>query len=417
MRRTVLSVARVGLLAVCAACGTRQPVAEAEAPEPIRISGDTCPNPTVGANVALTSALGEASSPVIAFDGEGFRLAWWGMRGKFPSVSTMRVDRAGASPSPMEMLPHDGVAKDQTVAVDSAETHVVWMDDTAVKSMRLPSGGQLPAKYADRATAAAGGSRGAVAWVEKGILYFRCDGMLPPPDRSGVRLEPPPTAVARGGIEDPRIAWNGEQYAVVWSSSVAGGRQIMLQRLSNTGARVGGQVLVSGTAGVSRNPEIAVASTGFAVVWTNAASDANNPRDRFWIFFAVVQPAGDTPAFTRQLEFNGSADHVAIAAAGGEYGVAWVGSVEPMGSAVFFARLDAAGKPAGATVRISDDKPLTCGRPSLAFSGDGYGVAWHDDRSQTGSEILFSFLKCGEPEAEAADAGAPEEPKLKKLFE
>ena len=246
----------------------------------------------------------------------------------------------------------------------------------------------------------------------------------PPADKNGARAEPPPTQVAAGGIEDPRIAWNGEQYAIVWSSSVAGGREILLQRVSNAGARLGGPVKVSGTSGTSRNPEIAVAPGGFAVVWTNAAPDENNPRDRFWIFFAVVPPVGDAPAMTRQLEFNGSADHVAIAAAGAEFGLAWVGSVEPMGSAVFFARLDAAGKPVGKTVRVSDDKALTCGRPTLAFAGDGYGVAWHDDRSQTGSEILFSFLKCGEPEA--ADAGvapepeaapAPDEPKLKKLFE
>lgn len=428
MRRTVGLMARAGLLATCAACGTRQPVAEAPPPEPVRVSGDACPSPTVGANVAVTSALGEASSPVIAFDGEGFTLAWWGMRGKFPSVSTVRVDRSGASPSPMEMLPHDGVAKEQTLAVDSAETHVVWMDDAAVKSVRLPADGKGPAEIAGRATAAAGGPRGAVAWVEKGVLHFLSDGMLPPPDRKGEIAEPPPTVVARGGIEDPRVAWNGEQYAVAWSASVAGGREILLQRVSNAGALVGAPVKVSGMAGVSRNPEVVAAPSGFAVVWTNAAPEENNPRDRFWIFFAVVPSKGDAPTLTRQLEFNGSADHVAIAAAGAEYGLAWVGSKEPMGSAVFFARLDGDGKPLGAIVRVSDEKPLTCGRPSLAFAGDGYGVAWHDDRSQTGSEILFSFLKCGEPEPEAADAGVapepeaapapnPDEPKLKKLFE
>jgi hypothetical protein len=365
---------------------------------------------------------------VVAFDGEGFTLAWWDMRGKFPAVSTMRVDRAGAPLSPFASLPHDGVAKEPTIAVDAAETHFVWMDETAVKSLRVPAAGAAPVKYADRASAAAAGPRGAVVWVEKGVLYFRADGMLPPPNRSGERIEPPPTQVAAGGIEDTRVAWNGEQYAVVWSASVAGGRQIMLQRMSNAGKRIGGQVKISGTGGVSRNPEIAVANGGFAVVWTNDAPQESNKHDYFWIFFALVQEKGDAPAFTRQLEFNASTGHAAIAAAGAEYGIAWVGGKEPMGSAVFFARLGADGKPLGAAVRVSDDKPLTCGPPSLAFAGDGYGVAWHDDRSQTGSQIVFSFLKCGEPEAEAADAGMapepeaapapkPEEPKLKKLFE
>jgi hypothetical protein len=417
MRTTVRTAAFAALLA-CSACGTRQPVAAPPAPVPVRISGERCPAPVVGANAAVTTAVGEASSPVIAFDGEGFTLAWWDMRGKFPAVSTAGVDRAGAKRSQPETLPHDGVARDQTLAVDSAEAHVVWMDESAVKSLRLSGVVGAPVKYADHATSAAAGPRGAVAWVEKGILLFRADGMVPPPDRSGKIVEPPPTPVARGGIEDPRVAWNGAQYAVVWSASVAGGRQIVLQRLSNSGARIGGPVKVSGTAGVSRKPEIAVSPAGFAVVWTNTEDAQDNPRDRYRIFFALVPPVGDAPSATRQLEFNGSADQVAIAAAGAEYGLAWVGSKQPMGSAVFFARLDDRGNPIGETVRVSDDKPLTCGRPSLSFAGDGYGVAWHDDRDPAGSEIVFSFVACGAPEsAEATDAGTPEEPKLKKLFE
>jgi len=417
---------RIWLLAACAACGTRQPVAEAPAAEPMRIAGDMCPSPTVGENAQITSALGESSSAVIAFDGQGFTLAWWDMRGKFPAVSTMRVDRAGAPLTQFASLPHDGVAKEPTIAVDSAQAHVVWLDEIAVKSARLPTTAGA-VKYADRASAAAAGPRGAVAWVEKGVLYFRSDGMLPPPDRNGERVAPPPTQVAAGGIEDPRVAWNGEQFAVVWSASVAGGRQIVMQRLSHAGKRIGGQVKVSDTAGVSRNPEVAAMPGGFAVAWTNDAPQESNKHDYFWIFFARVGEHGDAPAFARQLEFNTTADHVAIAAAGAELGLAWVGSKEPMGSAVFFARLDTDGKPLGAAVRVSDDKPITCGGPSLAFAGDGYGVAWHDDRSQTGSQILFSFLKCGEAgEAEASDAGAPPEPppaaepaepKLKKLFE
>jgi hypothetical protein len=418
MTRAIRTAICAGLLA--AACGTRQPVTEPPPPEPVRVSGDACPSPTIGANVAITPAIGEASSPVIAYDGEGFTLAWWDMRGKFPAVSTVGVDRAGARRGELETLPHDGAARDQTIAVDDAETHVVWMDESAVKSARLTGGTGAPVRWSERATSAGAGPRGTVAWVEKGVLYFRSDGMLLPADRDGVRAPAPPIPIARGGIEDPRIAWTGAQYAVVWSASVAGGRQIMLQRMSNAGVPVGAAVKVSGTAGISRKPEIVASPSGFAVVWTNSEQVADNARDRYRIFFALVPTTGAAPSATRQLEFNGTADQVAIAAAGTEYGLAWVGSKQPMGSAVFFARLDARGTPLGETVRVSDDKPLTCGRPSLAFAGDGYGVAWHDDREAAGSVVAFSFLSCGAPAPEAADAGAPaeaDEPKLKKLFE
>ena len=403
-------VTRFGVVALAlgltAACGTRQPKSEAPPPAPVAPSGGECAAPAIGENVAITSAIGEASSPVVAFDGEMFRLAWWDMRGEFPAVSTVRVDRAGVKSGDPWTPAHKAAARDQTVAVDSAEGHLVWLDAGAVMSARLRDGAEPPVSFAKQATFAAAGPRGAVVWVDQGVLYFRADGMLPPPDRHGVVVEPPPVAVFGGGIEDPRIAWNGERYAIVWSSSVPGGRNIMLQRMSNRGVRLGEPMTVSHVAGVSRSPEIVALGTGFAVVWTNAAPEDQNPRDRYRIFFATVGEKGDAPTSTRQLEFNGSADHVAIAAAGAECGIAWVGSVDPQGSAVFFARLDATGKPLGPTLHVSDGWPLTCGRPSLAFSGDGYGVAWHDDRDETGNKIMFSFLSCNPP-AESADAGVP----------
>jgi hypothetical protein len=421
MSTSVRSFARIVLLAACAACGTRQPVADVPAPERVRIPGDACPGPVAGANASVTSALGESSSPVVAFDGEAFALAWWDMRGKFPGINTIRVDRAGAPLSEFAPLPHRAAAKAHTIAVDGAATHVVWKDASAVMSIELAAGAEEPAAIAEQAGAAAAGAFGAVAWVEKGVLYFRNDAMLAPM---------PPTQVAAGGIDDVRIAWTGEQYAVVWSASVAGGRQILLQRLSNKGKRLGNRVKVSGTDGVSRNPEIAAGGGGFAVVWTNDTPRQDKKSDHYWTVFALVPERGDAPTAVRQLEIESATDRVAVAGAGagGEYGIAWVAKKEPMGSAVYFARIGADGKQIGGPVRVSDDKPIACGTPALAFAGDGYGVAWHDDRSQTGTQIVFSFLGCGGAEAEAADAGAPpetppaaeakpEEPKLKEVFQ
>lgn len=431
MRNRALSMGLWLVLSVFAGCGTRQPAEEAPPPpDPVPVAAEGCPDPALGANVAITAAINEASSPTVAFDGQAFALAWWDMHGQFPAVSTVRVDRAGAKLGDVHSPPHEGASRDQTIATDSREAHLVWMDRGAVKSVRLGEPPGSPVKIANKATAAAAGPRGAVAWIDKGVLYFGVDGM-----------EGPPTVVHSGGIEDPRVAWNGSQFAVVWSSSAPGGRQIMLQRLSNRGARLGGAMVVSGTSGVSRNPEIAAARDGFAVVWTNAAPEGENPRDRYRIFFAAVGPRGDRPVLTRQLGFNGSADHVAIAGAGSEFGVVWVGSVDGGGSAVFFARLDGQGRTLGRTLRVSDDNPFACGRPSLAFAGDGFGVSWQDDRDESGSSIIFTFLGC-EPAAPPADAGVfevadagpapeaapapppapatdqkkPDEPKLKKVF-
>jgi len=418
-------------------CGPVRDLPEETAPQPAVVDASACIDPAPGINHRMTKALGESNSPVITWANEAFAISWWDMRGRYPSVHVTRVDPMGTRRSPERMLPHEGVSRDQTIAADSEEAHLVWMDEGAVMSKRIGLEEKPAVKIAVKSDAAAAGPWGAVAWTSKGNLLFRCDGMLPAPDRDGDREEPMPVLIHQGGIEDPAVAWSGKHYAVVWSSSVKGGRQIMMQRVSNKGTLLGDKVKVSATAGISRKPVVVWTGREFAVSWTNAAPADQNPRDRYRIFFALLPALGGGPRLTRQLEFNGSADEVALESTGSEFGVAWVGSKEPMGSAVYFGRLSADGKPVGKIVRVSDDKPLTCGRPAIAWGGGGFGIVWHDDREAAGSEIFFSFLTCssGEAEAggdagpEAADGGVPPEslgereeeaaksPALKKLFD
>jgi hypothetical protein len=409
---TLFVVAAVG------ACGPRQQVAKSEAPEPVVSESRKCPSPIVGENLRVTSAVGESNSPVISWNGNVFPIAWWDMRGRYPSVHLARIDREGVHRAAAGEMPNEGTAKGQTVAADSSEVHLVWLDEGKVKSARFSAESTSPVVIAEDATSPAAGPWGAVAWVYKGNLLFRCDGM--PETDENDDGKPDPVVLGRGGIEDVAIAWNGEHYAVAWSQSVKGGRDIMMQRVTSAGKRMGLPVKVSGMAGTNRKPVLAWAGTEYVVAWTNEAPKGENPKDSYRIFLAVVPAKKVTPRLTRQLEFQGSADQVALAASGEEFAVAWLGSKEPMGTAIYFRRLDLQGQPIGDTIKVTDDKPLTCGRPSLVWAGDGYGVTWHDDREPAGSEVFFSFISCGEetgePSAEPpapTDGGVeePEEPK------
>ena len=87
--------------------------------------------------------------------------------------------------------------------------------------------------------------------------------------------------------------------------------------------------------------------------------------------------------------------------------MAWVGSKEPAGSAVYFQRFDMSAKPLGEILRVTDDEPVAVGRPTIAWGGDGYGVVWHDSRYYEGSEIFFSAISCGSKDGEG----------LKEVFE
>ncbi len=64
------------------------------------------------------------------------------------------------------------------------------------------------------------------------------------------------------------VAWNGTEYAMVWTRFIDNVGSIELQRVSTTGALVGSQVtLVSPSTDAISNPDITATTGGWAVVW------------------------------------------------------------------------------------------------------------------------------------------------------
>lgn len=362
-----------------------------------------------GENIQVSVAMGESNFPEVTWTGKRYDITWWDLRNPSPTVYTVGMDRQGYEVGPLQRISKKGSAKQHSVMSDGKETHIVWQEDGSIKSLRL-GGSPEPMLLSTKGADPVAGPWGAVAYVEEGILYFRCDGMINL--KTGEPL--PPVSVATGGIENPRIAYNGVYFALVWSESAAGGRQIMMQRVSPEGEMLGGKVKVSAVAGQSRKPAIAWAGKNFAVAWTNAAPAAENPRDRYRIFMALVPPVGDRPLSTKQLKFSGSADQVALAATGKEFGLAWVGSKDNGGSAIYLQRLTPRGELLEDTIEVTDGVPFVCSSPSLAWDGKGYAVVWHDDRGQVDTEVYMSLVACGE---EAPPASSEPEPKTDETTE
>ncbi|MDJ0762955.1 MAG: hypothetical protein QNJ97_08205 [Myxococcota bacterium] len=410
------AVALLGVLFQCTlGCGTKQPVKEIQLPTLVLPEAGTCPGALPGGNIQVTTAIGESNAPVVAWTGDAFAVAWWDLRGQSPEVRLMRIDKNGVNRSPAERVPSKGPSKGQRLAWDGKEGHLVFRDGEGIAAMRVGSTNTAPTILAEKGAMPAAAGFGAAVWVNTGNIFFRSDGMMRPSNRP--QKDPNPVVIASGGIEDPDIAFNGQFYAVVWSTSVAGGRDILLQRVSPAGKKIGGVVRVSSIAGSSRKPRVVWSGKHFGVAWTHAAPATENPRDRFQVFFAIVPETGDTPILTRQLAFRGSADQVALAATGEEFGLAWVGSRQPMGTAVYLQRISPAGQPLEETTEVTDGVPFTCGRPDLAWDGAGYAVVWHDDRAPTGTEVFFAYVACGEAFAPAPPPPPKTPPDLKDAFD
>ncbi len=400
-----------------AACGPQKGAVKPPPPAPVLPADGDCAQPAAGPNMRVTNAIGESTDPEIVALPDGYYVAWTDFLARFPAVAAVRVDRDGVPRSVENVFPQKGACRQPSLGLDAAEIHIAWLDGPTLQSVRVDKNDAQPVTYSEKAHHLTTGPFGAVAWVAPpGQLLFRCDGMLPLPDRKGRIIEPAPVVVAKGGIEAPRMAWTGKFYALVWSESAAGGRRIVLQRVTNDGLLQGPKVAVSAMAGKSTNPVITWNGEEFAVAWTNAAPTPEDPGESYRVYMALIAKDGAKPRSTKQLDFTGSADEVSIAPMADGYGLAWVGSRRPAGSAVYFRLFDRDGNARGDVLQVTDDQPEACGRPAVAFNGDSFGVVWSDSRFYEGAEIFFSRISCAAPgNAPATDAAA--EPPLKKVFE
>jgi hypothetical protein len=405
-------------------CGPKDTGPTVPPPSPPVLKPRACGAFAPSTNVQVSDAIGESNNPVVRLSKDAFSVAYWDLRGRYPQVRTFRVDRQGVLRAPDRLMPSEGVAKEQSLAFDGSRTQLVYRDGERVVDVSADADDPTPLVLSEHGASPSAGGYGAAAWVEDGVLLFRCDGMLPLPNRQGVVGPALPIPLAQGGIEDTSIAWTGAFFAVAWSASTPGGREIRLQRVAHDGRLLGDSVKVSGTVGMSRKPVLAWTGKDFVVAWTQAAPSAANQIDKFRVFLALVPEVGSSPRLTRQLDIQGSADRVALATTGRELGLAWVGS-KGAGSGVYFRPFGLDGAPRGETIEVTDGSQIACGRPDIAWGGDGYAVVWHDDRATSGSEVFFSFLACQEPSAagstdaapaKPADTSAPPSPSLKDAF-
>lgn len=400
-----LLVAASGILATC---GSRQPVEEKQPPPLFAAEPGACPAVTVGPNRQLTTAIGESKQPVVIWDGAAFGVVWNDLRGRAPEIRYQRVDKDGEPLGSSIRVKVDESALNPSSAWDGETLRLVFTLDGAVAATRGADGAvEVLSPHGQDPVA---GPWAAAVWVEAGVMYFRSDGMLPPKTRRGEQPpHDPPVPIAAGGIESPQMAWNGEIIAVVWSDSSPTGRDILMQRITPKGKKLGAPLKISATAGLSRKPAVVWTGRDFAVAWTDSAPADHSGAERYRIFAALVPPLAAAPSLTRQLDFLAAAEEVALASSGKELALAWVGDKKPRGTEIYFRRLSLQGEALGKTATVTDGSQLTAGRPRMAWSGDGYAVVWHDDRAVTGAEVFFSFLACG---ASEQDTDSIEQPPL-----
>lgn len=100
--------------------------------------------------------------------------------------------------------------------------------------------------------------------------------------------------------------------------------------------------------------------------------NGSNPLD------SRVRPGLGT-ATARSMIVSGTASYPVMVYSNSEFGLAWQDSRDG-NSEIYFARLDSSGVKQGTDLRVTTD-PSNSEKPTLAWTGSEYGIAWQDRRS------------------------------------
>lgn len=219
------------------------------------------------------------------------------------------------------------------------------------------------------------GSGWGVAWSDGARIWF---ARL---DSSGQPLGAPmPVGSAAENARHARLVWTGDGYGVAWDD--ARGRpsrqDVRFARLDAAGEPVGPDITVSSSSCGALFPTLVWTGTDFGLAWEDC-------RDADWeIYFARVDGNGAAPPEPRRITASPENSLMpALVWDGLGFGLAW-SDLRPLPDnggnfEILFNRLDAAGVALGPDLRIT----TAAGSgfwPTLAWNGLDYGLAWHDRR-------------------------------------
>jgi hypothetical protein len=174
-------------------------------------------------------------------------------------------------------------------------------------------------------------------------------------------------------------------YGVAWQANEGMAARIEFARLDAAGALMGSVVRITDGEGVAGAPSLVWTGAEFALVWHDDR-DGNNE-----IYFTRVSSAGAEVGADARITNDGArSEFPSLAWNGDGFGVAW-NDTRDSGFQIYFVRLGAAGTRMGGDVRVTSDTMLGAS-PWIASNGTGYGVAWHDTRDMMGLQIYFARL-------------------------
>lgn len=342
-----------------------------------------------GNGFALANGPNAEETPVIAFDGTNYLVAWeeWlDTTTRDSSIMGRRVSPAGAliDAAPLTLAAAPGEQSEPTVAFDGINTLVAWTDyraggDSDILGVRVGKDGTLVDSQPLPMVSAAGAQFGAnliagggglfMTWADSRaggstVYAARFDANGASQDGSGVVLPSVPNLQ-----QTPAVASDGTNYLVVWSDSRTGGPSIYAIRVGPQGALLDSSAIrVSATAGWQNSPLVAWNGSSYLVIWVGQ----NTPVGR------RVSPDG-TILDNADIMLPAPQQISSIASNGSDFLIVGSKSYQDIEAA----RISGAGIPLDTTGILISSAGGSQFYPRATFDGTNYFVVWQDSRAGT----------------------------------
>jgi hypothetical protein len=239
------------------------------------------------------------------------------------------------------------------------------------------------------------GTKYLVVWEDSRDGYWHIYGALvpasgTPPVVEGFAISPNSRA---SDARYPSVAFDGTNYLVVWGDGITNDGDIYGQRVNTSGGLEGSAITISDAQNVQFEPRVAFNGTNYLVVWSDYRN--GNYYDVYGALLstagAVLTPPGDDIAISvteTMLSYP-----VSVSSDGEDFLVAWEDYRAEWVADIYGARVTNAGgvlDPDGFLVSTNTEETNQY-LPSIAFDGDYYLVAWEDRTS--GSDIYGARMR------------------------
>lgn len=352
-----------------------------------------------GDEVRITNAVHESLYPSMAWTGTDFGVSWEDNRDGTEQIYFVRISSqseiegaeinisAGGSTA-------EGDAIKPSLVWGNSEYGITWADNRDANYelyfTRVSSAGAKAAQEVRLTNASGdvlntsiirGNNEYGIAWEDdrngNSEIFFAKVSDLNTKESSDAKISES-TAAAK----EPSLAWNGSEYGVAWEDNRSGNYQIYFSRISNDGAKVGSDVLVTTNPGATINmhPSIFWNGSVYGLAW----EELRDP-DITTICFVQLDSTGAVQGSVSRQTSSGHAHdpYLTWNSKDSKFGLSF--RDKDNNQETYFKNLD------NIQYLISNRVTGESQKPSAAFDSflNDYGITWVDSRI-SGNGLYFS---------------------------